>query len=158
MNRDNRKPFRAVLTPHRSLPAEGFIILMAVLIALNLTAGVTFFLLGAWPVVGFMGLDVVLVWVAFRLNYASARRQERIEITAHELILEREIDGQPAARQHFTRGWVQVELEEDRERELIGGLFLRSRGVRTEIGRFLSPQERKSFAATLKAALAKPHI
>jgi uncharacterized membrane protein len=158
MEHDNLRSFRAVLTPHRSLSATGFISLMIVLIGLNLTGGVTFFLLGAWPVVGFMGLDVALVWLAFRLNYASARRQERIEITAHELILEREIHGRPAERHNFTRGWVQVELEEDRERELIGRLFLRSRGMKTEIGRFLSPEERKSFAATLRAALAKPHI
>jgi uncharacterized membrane protein len=158
MDRDDPKTFRAILTPHRSLPATGFLVLMGVLVTLNLTAGVTFYLLGAWPVVGFMGLDVALVWWAFRLNYASAERQERIEITDHELILERQTRGQPAEQQRFTRGWVKVELEENEERELIGGLFLRSRGVRTEIGNFLSPAERKSFAATLKAALAKPHI
>jgi uncharacterized membrane protein len=152
------KPFRAVLTPHRSLPATGFLILMAVLVTLNLTAGVTFYLLGAWPVVGFMGLDVALVWIAFRLNYASADRQERIEITEYELVLERQTRGEPMQQQRFTRGWVKVELEENEERELIGRLFLRSRGVKTEIGNFLSPAERKSFAAALKAALAKPHI
>ena len=158
MECDEPKSFRAVLTPHRSLPAMGFLILMAVLVTLNLTAGITFYLLGAWPVVGFMGLDVALVWWAFRLNYASGKRRESIEINDYELILEREAHGRPPEQQRFTRGWVQVELEEDRARELIGGLFLRSRGRRTEIGRFLSPEERKSFAATLKEALAKPHI
>ena len=158
MKPDDPKPFRAVLSPHRSLSAVGFLVLMAVLVALNLTAGITFYVLGAWPVVGFMGLDVALVWWAFRLNYARARVLERIEITDHELILERQAHGRPAEQHRFSRGWVQVELEEDRERELIGRLFLRSRGVRTEIGRFLSPAERKSFALTLKAALAKPRI
>ena len=58
--------------------------------------------------------------------------------------LEREIHGMASEQQRFARGWVRVELEEDRERELIGGLFLRSRGIRTEIGRFLSPAERKT--------------
>jgi uncharacterized membrane protein len=158
MDADNPQIFRAVLTPHRSLPASGFLILMAVLVALNLTAGITFYILGAWPVMGFMGLDVALVWWAFRLNYASARLSERIEINDHELVLEREKHGSPPEQHRFTRGWVQVELEEDRDRELIGSLFLRSRGVKTEIGRFLSPQERKSFAAALKTALAKPRI
>ena len=158
MERDDPKSFRAVLTPHRSLPATGFLIVMAVLVGLNLTAGVTFYLLGAWPVIGFMGLDVALVWWAFRLNYASGKQQESIEITDHELILEREIHGKAGEQQRFARGWVRVELEEDRGRELIGGLFLRSRGIRTEIGRFLSPAERKTLAAALKAALAKPHI
>jgi uncharacterized membrane protein len=158
MEHQDVKIFRAVLTPHRSLPASGFLVLMGALITLNLTAGITFYMLGAWPVVGFMGLDVALVWWAFRMNYASARREERIEITDYELILERRAHGRPPEEQRFTRGWVQVELEEDTERELVGGLFLRSSGMRTEIGRFLSPLERKSLAATLRAALARPRI
>ena len=86
---------------------------MAVLVTLNLTAGAAFYLLGAWPVVGFMGLDVLLVWWAFRCNYASANRRELIEVTDHELILEREINGRATEQRRFTRGWVQVELEED---------------------------------------------
>ena len=84
MECDEPKSFRAVLTPHRSLPAMGFLILMAVLVTLNLTAGITFYLLGAWPVVGFMGLDVALVWWAFRLNYASGKRRESIELDTAE--------------------------------------------------------------------------
>src|SRR5436309_5930801 len=117
MERDDPKSFRAVLTPHRSLPATGFLIVMAVLVGLNLTAGITFYLLGAWPVVGFMGIDVALVWRAFRLSYASARYEERIEITDYELVLERQAQGRPAEQHRFTRGWVQVELEEDRDRD-----------------------------------------
>ena len=51
-----------------------------------------------------------------------------------------------------------VELDEDIERELVGGLFLRSRASRVEIGRFLPPHERKEFAHELKIALAIPRI
>jgi uncharacterized membrane protein len=58
----------------------------------------------------------------------------------------------------FTRDWVKVELEEDKERDLIGGLFLRFRGERTEIGRFLGAREREKFAILLRRALSKPHI
>jgi uncharacterized membrane protein len=150
--------FRATLVPHRSLPASGFLILMAALVAINLAAGFAFYLLGAWPVAGFMGLDVALVWWAFRKNYASANIAERIEISEHELVLERLEQGMAREERRFTRGWVQVELEEDEARELIGGLYLRSRGIRTEIGRFLSAEERKAFSATLKSALARPRI
>ena len=152
------EPFRAILTPHRSLSPLGFLVLMGVIVAFNLTAGVGFYLLGAWPIVGFMGIDVALVWWAFRLNYARANARELIEVTEHELILDREVRGRRLEQRRFTRGWVRVELEEDRERDLIGRLFLRSRGVRTEIGGFLSPAERKSFAAALNEALAKPRI
>ena len=104
-----------------------------------------------------MGLDVALVWWAFRANFAAARRAERIEVTAHELILERLADGRPGQEQRFTRGWVRVELEEDRERELIGRLYpaIRAASARKSAS-FLAPEERKSLAAALKAALGEP--
>lgn len=150
--------FRTVLRPYRSLGRKGFIILMAVLIGLNFAAGTAFYLLGAWPVAPFLGMDVALVWWAFRKNYADALKEERIEVTAHELILRRFDHNKEHQELRFTRGWVKVELEEDKERDLIGPLFLRFRGERTEIGRFLGAHDRKQVAALLRGALAKPHI
>jgi uncharacterized membrane protein len=157
MEKDNTENFTAVLTPYRSLGRRGFIILMSVLIALNFAAGSAFYAMGAWPA-PFMGLDVLLVWWAFRFNYADARRAERIEITPHELILDRlGADGQ-TERKRFTRGWVQVDLERDEARDLVGRLFLRSHGVATEIGRFLPAEDRQAFARLLAAKLAKTRI
>lgn len=153
-----RPIFAAVLTPHRSLTREGFIALMAVITGINLIGGVIFIIAGAWPVAPFMGLDVLLLWWAFRANFADARRAERVEVTAHELILSRFAEGKGREEQRFTRPWVKVELEEDRERELVGGLFLRSHGRRTEIARFLAAEEKQSFARALQQALATPHI
>jgi uncharacterized membrane protein len=147
-----------VLTPHRSLSRKGFLLIMWVIAGINLLGGTVFWLLGAWPVVGFMGLDVLLIWWAFRANFAAARRAERIEVTDQELILERLLPGRPPVESRFVRGWVRVELEEDRERELIGRLYLNARHKRTEIGSFLSPAERKTLAGALKQALARPHI
>jgi uncharacterized membrane protein len=155
---DDTKPktWRATLTPHRSLSPKGFVILMSVIVGLNLTVGMFFYVIGAWPVVGFMGLDVALIWWAFRANFADARRAEHIEITAEELVLRRLAEDRPAQEQRFARRWVRVELEEDRERELIGPLYLRFGGKRTEIASFLGAQERLSFANALKAALINP--
>jgi uncharacterized membrane protein len=158
MDKAEAQTFRATLRPHRSLSRQGFIILMAVLIGLNFAAGTAFYLLGAWPVAPFMGLDVALVWWAFAKNYNDALKEERIEVTEHELVLKRFDHDRKREELHFTRGWVKVELEEDKERELIGSLFLRFKGTRTEIGRFLAANERKEFAHLLKGALAKPHI
>jgi uncharacterized membrane protein len=152
------KIWRATLTPHRSLSPKGFVILMSVIVGLNLTAGMFFYVIGAWPVVGFMGLDVALIWWAFRVNFADARRAEHIEITAEELVLRRLAEDGPAQEQRFARRWVRVELDEDRERELIGPLYLRFGGKRTEIASFLGAQERLSFANALKAALINPHF
>ncbi len=158
MNANADETFRATLRPYRSLGRTGFVLLMAVLIALNFAAGTAFYLLGAWPIAPFLGADVALVWWAFRKNYKDALKEEQIEVTAHELILRRIDRHRQREELRFTREWVKVELEEDKERDLIGGLFLRSRGERTEIGRFLGARDRKEAAALLRAALAKPHI
>ena len=157
---DDTKPktWGATLTPHRSLSPKGFVILMSVIVGLNLTVGMFFFVIGAWPVVGFMGLDVALIWWAFRANFADARRAEHIEITSDELVLRRLAEDRPAQEQRFARRWVRVELEEDQERELIGPLYLRFGGKRTEIASFLGAQERLSFANALKAALINPQF
>jgi uncharacterized membrane protein len=158
MDKTNSKTWRATLTPHRSLSPKGFVILMTVIVGLNLTVGMFFYIIGAWPVVGFMGLDVALIWWAFHANFADARRAEHIEITSHELVLRRLAESLPAQEQRFARRWVRVELEEDRERELIGPLYLRFGGKRTEIASFLGAQERLAFARALKAALINPQF
>ena len=154
MERSNPKSWVVTLTPHRSLSRRGFITVMSLIGGLNFTAGIVFFAIGAWPVVGFCGLDVLLVWWAFHVNFADAKRAERIEITPTELILDGHVKGREIPRQHFNRRWVRVELQVDEERELIGSLFLRSHGLRTEIGGFLAPDERKALARELRAALA----
>ena len=158
MERSNPKSWVATLTPHRSLSRRGFLAVMGLVAGVNFIAGLVFFLIGAWPVVGFCGLDVAIMWLAFRRNFADARRAERIEVTEHELVLERLAEGQEREVQHYVRRWVRIDLEVDRERELIGRLFIASHGQRTEIGSFLAPFERQELAVALKAALAMPRI
>lgn len=158
MERSNPNCWRATLTPHRSLSRQGFVAVMTAIVVVNLAGGIVFSVIGAWPIAGFMGLGVVLVWWAFRANFTAARQVERIEITDHELVVEHLADGRPRRERRFLRRWVRVELEEDRNRDLIGSLFLTSRGLRTEIGRFLSPAERQELARELKSALATPLV
>lgn len=158
MDEGNSKTWAVTLIPHRSLGRRGFLIIMGVIALVNFAIGLSFYLLGAWPVAGFTGLDVALIWLAFRVNFAAARRAERIEVTPHELILERRADGRESQIHRFVRRWLRVELDVDRDRDLIGGLYLQSRGTRTEIGKFLSPHERRELAAALRSALASPRI
>jgi uncharacterized membrane protein len=158
MERSNPKTWQAVLTPHRSLSRRGFILVMSLIAAINLVVGGMFYAIGAWPVVGFLGLDVLAIWWAFRVNFADARKAERIVVTEHELILERMSERQGREELRFVRRWVRVDLEEDTERDLIGSLYLSASGRRTAIGAFLPPDERKAFAGQLRRALAIPHI
>lgn len=158
MDRSNTKPWQAVLTPHRSLSKQGFLTVMVFVVIVNLVVGALFMSVGAWPVAGFAGLDILLVWWAFTANFADARRMERISITDYELVFDRLRGNEPPEQQRFVRRWVRVELEEDAERELIGKLSIVSGQIRLTIGDFLGPEERKTLAAALRNALAIPRI
>lgn len=158
MDASNTKSWRATLTPHRSLTRQGFVIVMVLVVLVNLVVGGIFLAMGAWPVAGFAGLDVLLIWWAFRANFADARQMESITITDHEVVFDRIRQQHPPEQQRFVRRWVRVELEEDRERELIGRLSLISGAQRTIIGEFLAPEERKTLANALRTKLAIPRI
>ena len=158
MDASNTKAWQATLTPHRSLTRQGFLTVMMLVAAINLLVGGLFVAIGAWPVAGFAGLDILLIWWAFRVNFADARQMERISITEHELVLERVRKDKAEEQQRFVRRWVRVELEEDQERELIGRLMLVSGPTRISIGDFLAPDERRTLAAALKSALAIPRV
>src|SRR5262245_61687694 len=77
--------FSATLTPHRSLGRVGFLILMVLFGAVSFIAGMFFLVMGAWPVFGFFGLDVLLLYWAFRLNYRHAEAYEQVTVTCSEL-------------------------------------------------------------------------
>src|SRR5712671_3378683 len=81
--------FDAVLQPHRSLSPTGFWILMAAVTGLSFAAGIAFLLMGAWPIFGFFGLDVALLYLAFRLNYRSGRLVETVRLTDRQLTVRR---------------------------------------------------------------------
>ena len=146
--------FSARLTPHRSLGPRGFLILMSIICAVSFVAGVVFWLAGAWPVVGFFGLDVLLIYVAFKLNYASARAYETVDIAGDEMTVRRVLPGREPREWTFHPYWVRVEMHSDDD--LHGPLYLMSHGTRLRIGDFLSGEERRDFADALKDALAHP--
>jgi uncharacterized membrane protein len=148
-------PFRAVLTPHRWFSRQGLLMLWALVASIDLVIGTVFFIEGAWPVPVFFFWSVVLLWLALRANSASGEVSEIVELTHRELILQRFSKGGTRSEHRFPRARVRVELEEDKERELIGRLLLRSQGLLAEVGSFLSPQERKSFAFALRSALSE---
>src|SRR6202008_3439179 len=81
--------FSALLTPHRSLNRTGFTLVMTFLTAVSFAAGVAFLLMGAWPVFGFFGLDVLVIYWAFRINFRRAAAVEEISVTPSELRVRR---------------------------------------------------------------------
>lgn len=146
--------FSAIITPHRSLSGTGFLLVMTVVGTLNFVGGMFFFLLGAWPVVGFLGLDVLLVYWAFRASYRTAAAFEEVTVTASELRVRRVSHRGQVAEWTLNPVWTQLHREKHEEFGLLR-LFLVSRGRRLAVAGFLSPREKESFATALGNALSE---
>jgi uncharacterized membrane protein len=146
--------FAATITPHRSLGSTGFLVLMLCIGGVSFVSGMVFLLMGAWPVFGFLGLDVLLVYFAFRANFRAARAYEEVTVTASELTV-RKVSHRGSVRE-WTLNPVWVQLDRIVHEEFgIERLFLVSRGRRLPIAAFLGPDEKASFARALSAALGE---
>ena len=144
--------FSALLTPHRSLNRTGFLVLMVFLSAVSFAAGLAFLLMGAWPVLGFFGLDVLAIYWAFRVNFLRARASEEVSITPSELRVRRVSHRGHVVEWVLNPLWVQLDQKTHAEFG-IEKLYLVSRGRRVSIASFLGPDEKASFAKALLAAL-----
>ena len=149
---DQPELFSARLTPHRSLNRTGFLVLMTFIGAVSFVAGIAFLMMGAWPVLGFFGLDVLVIYWAFRINFRSADATEDIMLTPSELRVRRVSHRGRLIEWSFNPLWVQLEQTGDPEFG-IEHLYLVSRGRRVSVGHFLGPDEKASFAKALLAAL-----
>src|SRR5215471_7801748 len=146
--------FSAIITPHRSLGGVGFFVLMGVVSVVSFAAGMVFLLMGAWPVFGFFGLDVLLIYWAFRINYRRALAYEEVMVTPSELRVRKVSHRGKVAEWSLNPLWVR--LDRDTHAEFgIERLFLVSRGRRLPIAGCLSPPEKESFADALGAAIGE---
>ena len=127
---------------------------MALVGGFSFIGGMFFFWLGAWPVIGFLGLDVVLVYWAFRANYRAAAAFEQVTVTPSELRLRRVSHRGEVAEWTLNPLWTKLDRETNEEFGLLK-LFLVSRGRKFSVAGFLSPGERESFASALSAALGE---
>jgi uncharacterized membrane protein len=146
--------FSAVLRPHRSLHNVGFIVLMLAYGVFSFVAGIAFMAMGAWPIVGFCGLDVLLLYLAFRISYARAAAYEEVTITPSALTV-RKVSHRGRVREYVLNPlWVRIE-KLTHEAYGLERLFLVSRGRQLLIASFLGPEEKAAFADALGRALGE---
>ncbi len=145
--------FDAILYPNRSLPNSGFIAVMAIVIGANIFFGTYFYVIGAWPVIGFCGLDVFLVWLAFRLSYRQGRLHERVRIAPGEMRVSRVLPSGHESRWRIEPFWARVVIDNPEQHE--ARVRVVSKGRSLVLGSFLSPDERMAFASALDAALVR---
>ncbi len=143
--------FQAHLRPHRSLSRRAFRRIMLAVTLFSLTVSVGAFLAGAWPVFGFMGLDIALVWFALRLSYRRARVSEVLELDEHALTVERTDPRGQGKTWRLQPAWLRVDLAEPILPQT--PVMLRSHGLELPIGVFLHPDQRRAVANDLRAAL-----
>lgn len=134
------------LRPYRSLSAQAFKLMLIVVTIINAVIAIVFMTHGALPVGGFCGLDVLVLWLAFRVNYRAAKAVERVRLTPLAMHVERR---DPAGRaKHWVLNpvWARVQQESV-------GVSVWSGGQALTLGAFLPPDQRAAFAQTLGTAL-----
>ena len=142
------------LRPHRSLDGGQFRILMGVVALVGTVSSLPFVIAGAWPVGGFMGLDVLLVYLAFRASFRSARAYEDISVTPLEMLLAKVSAKGNRAEWRFHPAWVRLHKVEHEEYGL-QHLSVRERGRSIEVAGFLGADAKADFASQLSRALAE---
>ena len=143
--------FAAFLHPNRSLSRTGFLAVMGTVIVVSTGVGGFFLASGAWPVFGFYGLDVLLIYLALRANYRSGRIYERVRLTGDEFKVEKGDHRGPHFVWTAKPYWLRVSMDDPPRHE--SQIRLSSHGKSLVIGAFLSPEERADFARALAAAL-----
>ncbi|MBI06861.1 MAG: hypothetical protein CMM54_07775 [Rhodospirillaceae bacterium] len=143
--------FDAVLEPHRALSRSGFVTVILIVGAISLAVGIFFLIKGAWPVFGFLGLDIFLLWLAIKLNTRTLKIVERIQVKVDEVRVTRETT-RNARSWSFNPYWLNVTLQETAQGK--GEIRLSSHGFSLGLGAFLMPRERREVADALKQVLA----
>jgi uncharacterized membrane protein len=147
--------FAAILTPHRSLGRAGFLAVMAAVILLNLVGIVLFSAIGAWPVAPFLGLDVLIIFLAFRANYMHARAFEEVIVTPIDIRV-RKVSFHGRSREwRFNPAWTRLHQVVDEDEGQVISLVLDEGRRKLGIATFLPPVEREAFGKALKSALAE---
>jgi uncharacterized membrane protein len=143
--------FEAVIVPHRSLSRRGLLILLgAIALACSINAAV-FVHIGAWPVGGFTGVELLLAALLLRLNAVAARASEMLLLTHEALRIVRTDPNGRREEQVLSPAWLTVTLEDRPGR--VPGLWLGTRGERQEVGKVLGETEKRDLARALEEAL-----
>jgi uncharacterized membrane protein len=146
--------FAATLTPYRSLSQQGLRNVVLLTSCLAAIPGLVFFSMGAWPIVGFLGLDVLAVYWALTRSMKDGKRREEVTLWPDELEIRRFSPQGKDSRETFNPFFVRLIVDRDDE-DRTTALHLKSREKFIEIGSFLNPDDKASFAKVFGDALRR---
>lgn len=144
--------FDALMKPNASLSRAGFWVIMGVVIAINAFSALAFISSGAFPIIGFLGLDILAVWLAFKVCFRDQTQWTRVRVTPYTLRVDhRDPKGQESFIELPT-AFARVSLKEPLT--VNSWVTLSYQREAYVIGRFLTLDERVSLVGALKDALA----
>ena len=143
--------FEAVIRPHRSLSPRGLRWLLAAIAGAGSLVAVRFWMIGAWPVIGFFILEVGLAALLLYLNHRSARAQEKVLLHGDRLRLVTIGPSGTSSERSLPSAWLTIRLEEHPRRAL--RLLACTRTAHAEIGLALGEVEKRDLAHALRSAL-----
>jgi len=142
--------FEAVITPHRSLGPTGLRWVVAALAALSALVSIGLWFAGAWPVIGFTGIEVALaVWLLLR-HAAIEGESEVLLLSADGLHIIKSRRGK-RSEMKVPGGWLRSSIEERPGRT--PALMLRGGKVAVEVATSLGEAEKRDLAVSLGDAL-----
>lgn len=154
MDTPEDKPiFSAELVPYRSLGRKGFRLLLLVSGLVCLVYGVFFLATGAWPVGLFFGVDFLLLYWAFRANYRAAKAREEVSVSRLSLSIRKFSPAGRMVEHRFNPFWARFRVKRHEEIGILS-MHVTGEGRATDIGSFLNPDDRESFAKAFGSALA----
>ncbi|MEQ8284176.1 DUF2244 domain-containing protein [Thalassospira sp.] len=139
------------LFPPRSLSRRAARNIVLLVAGITTTIGLIFWSVGAWPVIGFLGVDVMLLSLAFYFSFRSARQEERIELRAENLRVTQISVRGDRQQFDFQPYWLRVVLQRGEDDQC--SLFLQTHGKSLEIAGFLGADEKTDLAAKLERVL-----
>lgn len=149
-----RPLFAATLTPHRSLTRRGYRYVIALACVMASIPGIVFFSMGAWPIVGFLGLDVLAIGWALAASMKSGKQYEVVTLWPDELEVKQVAASGKAEITRFNPFFVKLVIDRDFN-ERTTAVHLRSRETDLTIGAFMNPDDKASFAKVFGTALKK---
>lgn len=139
--------FRQVARRNNSLSSTGRLLVFAFLFVVSVGIAAAFAHFGAWLVLPFAGLEMLVLYLAFRYIEHHAADYELIEIDGDRVKVER-FEGGNRRTEAFSRYWAHVVVSQDGSR-----LALRSHGRELEIGHIMSDEQRLELGRALKRRL-----
>lgn len=150
---DDPPVFAAELTPYRSLGRTGFRVVLALSGAVCAFYGIFFMVTGAWPIGLFLGLDFIGLYIALKLSYRSGRQREEVTVSRSSVSIRKFSSAGRMVEHRFNPFWARFSI--DRHAEFgITAMHVTGEGHRTDVGSFLNPDDRETFASAFRSALA----